>query len=91
MKQLPVPSEYLPLHKYLAGRYADALVLTFAQMEDLLGFPLPGVAHAEASWWANDEATSLHSRAWTQAARRATPNLGAAIVLFERLADSIDR
>jgi hypothetical protein len=87
VKPLPVPSEYQPLHKYLAGRYADALVLTFAQMEDLLGFPLPAAAR-EAAWWANDEATGLHSRAWTQAARTAVPNLGASIVLFDRLAES---
>jgi len=85
VKHLPIPTEYLPLHKYLAGRYADALVLTFAQMEDLLGFSLPGVARAEAAWWTNDDSTSLHSRAWTQADRKATPNLGASIVLFERL------
>jgi hypothetical protein len=83
-----VPSEYLALHKYLAGRYADALVLTFAQMEDLLGFPLPAAALAEGTWWANDEAAGLHSRAWTQAARTAVPNIGASIVLFERLAES---
>ena len=29
-----VPAEYLPLHKYLDGRYADTVVLTFAEVED---------------------------------------------------------
>ena len=28
------------LHKYLANRYADMVVLTFSQLEDLLGFAL---------------------------------------------------
>src|SRR5437899_11157843 len=32
-----VPAEYRSLHKYLDGRYADTVVLRFAEIEDLLG------------------------------------------------------
>jgi hypothetical protein len=38
---IDVPGEYRPLHKYLDGRYADTVVLRFAEIEDLLGFALP--------------------------------------------------
>ena len=38
---LPVPVGYAPLHKYLDERYADTVVLTFGEIEDLLGSKLP--------------------------------------------------
>jgi hypothetical protein len=82
-----VPAEYLPLHKYLDGRYADTVVLTMAEIEDLLGHPLPDAAHADLAWWAYgdaDAAPSPQSRSWTRANRTAKPNLNAAIVVFER-------
>ena len=82
-----VPAEYLPLHKYLDGRYADTVVLTMAEIEDLLGNPLPDEAHADTAWWASTEAEttpSPQSRSWTRANRTAKPNLKAAIVVFER-------
>ena len=82
-----VPREYLSLHKYLDNRFADTVVLTFAQIEDLLGFALPDVARLHREWWANADANSTPSaqaRSWTQASRTATPNLPAGIVVFER-------
>lgn len=80
------PAEYRPLHVYLRDRFADTVVLTFAQMEDLLGFPLPDVARLEPDWWANDtEPSSSQARTWTQARRIATPHLVARNVAFERL------
>ena len=82
-----VPAEYLPLHKYLDGRYADTVVLTMAEIEDLLGNPLPEAAHTDVAWWASTEAEitpSPQSRSWTRANRTAKPNIKAAIVVFER-------
>ena len=46
-------SEYRSLHKYLYDRFADSVVLTFAEIEDLLGFALPDVARLEQGWWAS--------------------------------------
>ena len=82
-----VQPEYLPLHKYLATRYADVVVLTFAQMEDLLGYALPDSARFQPEWWADDDTVrprSAQARAWTLADRTATPNLVARTVMFER-------
>lgn len=78
---------YAALQKYLTARYADAVVLTFAQIEDLLGFSLPEPAWVELSWWAlpvSGAAPSAQSQSWTLAKRTATPNLSAETVLFER-------
>lgn len=83
-----VPAEYRSLHKYLAERYADIVVLTFAQMEDLLGSTLPHSARVQPEWWADgDEGVtrSAQARAWTLADRTATPNLTAQTVMFERV------
>jgi hypothetical protein len=82
-----VPAEYLPLHRYLDGRYADTVVLTIADIEALLGFALPDDARLQAAWWSNgdtDSAPSPQSGAWIHARRTAKPNLGATIVAFER-------
>jgi hypothetical protein len=77
---------YLPLYTYLEHRYAASVVLTFEQIESLLGFALPTTARQEPDWW-----TSVHGKeprggeAWTAAKRTATLNLLARHVTFERL------
>jgi hypothetical protein len=82
-----VTSEHRLLHKYLHDRYADRIVLTFSEIEDLLGFTLPDVARIDQAWWADadpDSTRSPQSLAWTQANRTARPKLQARIVVFER-------
>lgn len=81
-----VPAEYLSLYTYLEHRYASTVVLTFEQMESLLGFALPEPARTERDWWTGAPMhTDWHSDAWTVARRTATPNLPARNVAFERL------
>ena len=79
--------EYQSLYKYLRDRYANRVVLTFGEIEDLLGFPLPGPALVQHSWWDPQTAfggPSSHSDAWTLANRTATVNLVARNVAFDR-------
>jgi hypothetical protein len=79
--------KYQSLYQYLEKRYANTVVLTFAQIEDLLGFALPDSAHVNQQWWANDDhdgQCDAQSRSWTLASRTATPNLQAQTVAFER-------
>jgi hypothetical protein len=83
-----VPVEYLPLHEYLDKRYADTVVLTLVQIEDLLGFALPDGARVQNEWWTNEVAESQPagpSASWIRASRIATPNLRAGNVRFERV------
>ena len=78
---------YLLLYKYLVNRYADTVVLTFAQIEDLLGFSLPDQARLHREWWTDreeDVAGPNYSDSWILASRTATPNLLARTVVFER-------
>ena len=77
---------YLPLYAYLEHRYASSVVLTFEQIESLLGFALPAAARQEPGWWTNVAPNgSRDGEAWTAAKRTATPNLLARHVTFERL------
>ena len=80
-----VPAEYLSLYTYLERRYASIVVLTFEQMEALLGFALPASACTERDWWTGAAVhTHSHAAAWMGAGRTATPNLSARTVTFER-------
>lgn len=76
---------YQALHAYLANRYSSVVVLTFAQIEDLLGSPLPDSAKHDAAWWNSDDHDKLgHSNSWRLAKRTAVANLMAQTVTFER-------
>jgi hypothetical protein len=85
---LPVMSgKYLLLYKYLQNRYADTVVLTFGQIESLLGFALPDQARLNRQWWSNAAVTSAgtnYADSWILARRVATPNLLAQTVAFDR-------
>jgi hypothetical protein len=79
---------YRPLHEYLRKRFADSVVLTFDQIEDLLGTTLPAEARNDQGWWERPTATATEahcSDAWVLANRTARPNLQAQTVLFDRI------
>ena len=85
-----VPGKCVGLHNYLVNRHADNVVLTFRQVEDLLGSALPDSARARQEWWTNkdNEADkSSLSDAWVMAGRTAKANLLARTVAFERSAE----
>ena len=82
-----VAGEYELLYKYLRDRYANRVVLTFAEIEDLLGFSLPDLARVQLAWWGGAVpagSPSIQSVAWTRAGRTATANLMARSVVFDR-------
>ena len=74
---------YVHLYEYLHRRFANTVVLTFGEIEDLLGFPLPDLARRRREWWTDADASS-HSDAWVLASRSALPNLPAQTVVFDR-------
>jgi len=78
---------YRVLFEYLEKRYADRLVLTFGQIEDLLGSALPAGAYADDEWWTEARVDIGHpmcSDSWLLAHRSARPNRPARIVVFTR-------
>ena len=80
--------KYRWLYEYLEKRYANTVVLTFGQVEDLLGFALPDLARTDREWWTSADISTAEAR-WSDAlrlaSRTATPNLMAQTVTFERV------
>ena len=63
----------------------SVVVLSFEQIDTLLGFALPVSARTETDWWkAGGAVPNAHCSAWTGAGRTASPNLLAGHVVFER-------
>ena len=80
--------KYQLLYRYLEDRYATTVVLTFGEIEDLLGFSLPDQARLSTAWWTDADARgpeANYSDSWTLARRTAIPNLHSHTVVFERL------
>lgn len=78
----PFAGPYEPLHKYLRDRYANRVVLSFGEIEELLGFPLPTEARLAQDWWIADNAVAKSS--WVLANRSAAVNLIAQVVVYDR-------
>jgi hypothetical protein len=79
--------KYVQLYTYLENRFADTVVLTFAEIEDLLGFTLPDLARLREDWWTSPDQNTAKPRfsdSWILANRTARPNLQALTVVFER-------
>jgi hypothetical protein len=60
--------KYEPLHEYLLKESRDDFILSYEEIEAILGFDLPRSAD-RAEWW--DEDTEEHPRAQSQAIRQA--------------------
>lgn len=64
-------SRYDPLRSYLAGRSEPVVHLSFAEVEHIIGGPLPASARRHRPWWANERSGShVHASAWMEAGRR---------------------
>ncbi len=85
--QRVVSGKYVFLYQYLRDRYADTVVLTFGQIESLLGCALPDQARRNQQWWTNTAVPAAGANccdSWILARRIATPNLLAQTVAFVR-------
>ena len=71
LNRIGTMSKYAPLRDYLASRPLQEWKVTFEDIEDVLGFPLPASARRYPAWWAN-ESTSSHvqSHSWLDAGWR---------------------
>ncbi len=56
------PSTYQPMADYLAAIESAEAVLTFAQIEAILGVPLSLSAQTSPSWWSGT--IPSHTRTW---------------------------
>jgi hypothetical protein len=75
-------SKYQSLSVRLSGHPGDEWRASFAEIEEVLGFPLPKAAQSRA-WWANT-GDKPHSRAWTAHGWRAEMDQASGAVTFRR-------
>ena len=78
--------KYAPLAKFLgdSARTEGTAILSFAQIEDIMGAALPVSARKHRSWWGNDS-FHVQSAAWRAAGWRVfTVNLSRQVVTFIR-------
>lgn len=60
-------SKYESLAKHLASANTPEVVMTFAQLEKILGAPLPASARTHRPWWANSAHGHVQSKGWLAA------------------------
>jgi len=86
----PRDSRYARLGVHLQGVPADAssVLFKFAELEDIIGEPLPTSARQHRAWWANNATGHSHSREWLDAGWRvATVDIVSELVEFARSSD----
>lgn len=62
-------SKYAPLAGYLARQPGDRIPVTFAEIETVLGVPLPSSKRYPA-WWSNSPTNNPMTRVWLEAGFR---------------------
>ncbi|MFC6824382.1 DUF7662 domain-containing protein [Halopelagius fulvigenes] len=81
----PPSGKYGPLYDYLAGHEFDRVRLSFAELEVVLGAPVPASARNWRQWWTNSEESHPHARSWLRAGYEvASLSLPDELVVFER-------
>lgn len=78
--------KYAPLYHHLLEIRSDELSMTFAGLEQILGFSLPNSARVYRPWWANDTKSGhSQSMAWMLAGwRTGDVDLDAETLTFRR-------
>ncbi len=78
---------YDPLRQRLLSVGENSLVLSFEDIEAVIGQALPKSAHDYDAWWSNEDpetTTHTQSKAWTTAGFDAEVNRGRRQVTFRR-------
>jgi len=77
-------SRYEPLTQFLQNQPGRAVRLSFAQIEQIVGFKLPAAAQQERAWWSNAPADA-EDKAWLAAGFRSEGvDLAAGELTFRR-------
>jgi hypothetical protein len=78
-------SKYEPLTRFLQNQPGGEVRLSFAQIEQLIGFTLPDTAQREPDWWSNAPSGDVAANAWLAAGFRSEDvDLAAGELTFRR-------
>lgn len=59
--------KYIPLAQFFQSSSEQEIILTYAEMETIIGQQLPNTAYLNASWWKKKKHPLTHYEAWTGA------------------------
>lgn len=82
-------SRYDALAAELAAREEPEVVLTFDELDEIVG-GLPTSARKYHAWWANKVSSQPHSRAWLRAGRLASPDFQGERAVFTLLSEEAE-
>jgi hypothetical protein len=84
-------SKYEPLTRFLQNQPGGEVRLSFAQIEQLVGFKLPDAAQHETAWWSNSLDEELDAKAWLAAGFRSEAvDVTVGELTFRREASELD-
>ena len=81
-------AKYDPLGRHLQSQPGPEVVMTFAEIEGVIGAALPPSAKEYPAWWANEtnpDTRHVHSRAWLGAGLKASVDQVRRRVVFRKL------
>lgn len=78
-------SRFEPLTQFLQNQPGNEVRLSFAQIEQIVGFRLPAAAQQERAWWSNAPSEDAGIKAWRAAGFRSEAvDLAAGELTFRR-------
>ena len=81
-------SKYEPIRTYLTNSRNQNEILSYSELEIILGFTLPDSAYTHREWWANETIQSTrhtHCKEWIEAGWKVkNVNLGVNVI-FEKI------
>lgn len=83
-----IRGKYTPLYRHLCALPDSEWPATFGEVEEILGFRLPGSARRHSAWWSNGRGHS-HALSWHAAGWRTRQvNIAAETLMFVRREDA---
>jgi DNA-binding transcriptional regulator YiaG len=67
MEAVKPGSKYYPLHKHLQACRESSIILSFQEIEKILGGSLPMSARSSKAYWSNRSKGALQAKAWMNA------------------------
>ena len=65
-----MPSKYDPLGEFLSNRAAGETPMSFSDIEEVIGAPLPPKAVNHPAWWSNNTSNNTMTKVWLEAGYR---------------------
>ena len=80
-------AKYAPLADYLRGSGQDSVVMTFSDIERIIGAELPQSAFTHRAWWSNNPTNNVMTHAWLEAGyTTANVDMAARTLVFRKSA-----